>query len=405
MPAFEYTALDSSGREKRGVVEGDSPRAARQYLRSNGFDPLAINQVKERKDKTSFKGLFTRGFNSTDLALFTRQLATLVRSGTPLEEALRTIGNHTEKPRVKRTVMGVRSRVSEGYSLEKAMGEFPSDYPEMYRATIAAGEKSGHLDAVLDRLADYTETRQETQQSVVGALVYPIALLIIAIAVVVLLVVVVVPKVVGIFADLGQELPLLTRMLISFSDFLVAYGIYILIAAIIGIVLFQRSMRSEVFRAKVQKFYLGLPIVGGLTRGMNTARFSRTLSIMTASGVPVLDSLRIAAEVITNRPMRLAVQEAAVSISEGATIHSSLERSGHFPPMTLHLIASGEQSGDLEEMLDRAASQQERELNTIINTTLKLLEPLIIVFMGVMVLGIVMAILMPIFNLNQLVGQ
>ncbi|MGH1536985.1 MAG: type II secretion system inner membrane protein GspF, partial [Gammaproteobacteria bacterium] len=349
--------------------------------------------------------LFTRGFNSTDLALFTRQLATLVRSGTPLEEALRTIGNHTEKPRVKRTVMGVRSRVSEGYSLEKAMGEFPSDYPEMYRATIAAGEKSGHLDAVLDRLADYTETRQETQQSVVGALVYPIALLIIAIAVVVLLVVVVVPKVVGIFADLGQELPLLTRMLISFSDFLVAYGIYILIAAIIGIVLFQRSMRSEVFRAKVQKFYLGLPIVGGLTRGMNTARFSRTLSIMTASGVPVLDSLRIAAEVITNRPMRLAVQEAAVSISEGATIHSSLERSGHFPPMTLHLIASGEQSGDLEEMLDRAASQQERELNTIINTTLKLLEPLIIVFMGVMVLGIVMAILMPIFNLNQLVGQ
>ncbi len=405
MPAFEYTALDTAGREKRGVIEGESPRAARQHLRSKGFDPLAINQVRERKDKTSFKGLFARRFNSTDLALFTRQLATLVRSGTPLEEALRTIGNHTEKPRVKRTVMGVRSRVSEGYSLEKAMGEFPSDYPEMYRATIAAGEKSGHLDAVLDRLADYTETKQETQQSVVGALVYPIALLFIALAVVVLLVVVVVPKVVGIFEDLGQELPLLTQMLISFSNFLVSYGIYILIAAIIGIILFQRAMRTETFRAKVQQFYLRMPIVGKLTRGVNTARFSRTLSIMTASGVPVLDSLRIAAEVIINRPMRQAVQEAAVSISEGATIHSSLERSGHFPPMTLHLIASGEQSGNLEEMLDRAASQQERELNTVINTTLKLLEPLIIVFMGVMVLGIVMAVLMPIFNLNQLVGQ
>jgi len=359
MPAFEYTALDTSGREKRGVIEGDSPRAARQSLRSQGFDPLAINQVKERKEKTSLKGVFARRFSSTDLALFTRQLSTLVRSGTPLEEALRTIGNHTEKPRVKRTIMGVRSRVSEGYSLEKAMSEFPSDFPEMFRATIAAGEKSGHLDAVLDRLADYTETRQETQQSVVGALVYPMALLVIAIAVVVLLVVVVVPKVVGIFADLGQELPILTRMLISFSDFLVAYGIYILIAMIAGIFLFRRAMRSEAFRAKVQQFYLGLPIVGNLTRGMNTARFSRTLSIMTASGVPVLDSLRIAAEVITNRPMRQAVQEAAVSISEGATIHSSLERSGHFPPMTLHLIASGEQSGDLEQMLDRAASQQE----------------------------------------------
>jgi general secretion pathway protein F len=405
MPAFEYTALDTAGREKRGVIEADSPRAARQQLRSKGFDPLAINQVKERSDKSSVKGLFARRFNSTDLALFTRQLSTLVRSGTPLEEALRTIGKHTDKPRVKRTIMGVRSQVSEGFPLEKAMGEFPSDFPEMYRATIAAGEKSGHLDAVLDRLADYTETKQETQQSVVGALVYPIALLFIAVAVVVLLVVVVVPKIVGIFEDLDQDLPLLTQMLISFSNFLVSYGIYILIALIVGIILFQRAMRTEAFRAKVQKFYLGLPIVGRLIKGMNTARFSRTLSILTASGVPVLDSLRIAAEVIVNRPMRQAVQEAAVSISEGATIHSSLERSGHFPPMTLHLIASGEQSGNLEEMLDRAASQQERELNTIINTTLKLLEPLIIVGMGVMVLGIVMAVLMPIFNLNQLVGQ
>ena len=405
MPAFEYTALDTAGREKRGVIEGDSPRSARQQLRSKGFDPLAINQVKERKEKSSIKGFISRGFSATDLALFTRQLSTLVRSGTPLEEALRTVGNHTEKPRVKRTIMGVRSRVTEGYSLEKAMSEFPSAFPEMYRATIAAGEKSGHLDAVLDRLADYTETKQETQQSVVGALFYPLVLLVIAIAVVVLLVTLVVPKVVNVFTDMGQELPLPTKILISTSDFLISYGIYILIAIIIGIVLFQRAMRNEAFRTKVQKFYLGLPIVGKLSRGLNTARFARTLSIMTASGVPVLDSLRIAAEVIINRPMRHAVQEAAVSVSEGANIHSSLERSGYFPPMTLHLIASGEQSGDLEQMLDRAASQQERELNTIINTTLKLLEPMIIVFMGLFVLAIVMAILMPIFNLNQMVGQ
>lgn len=403
MPAFEYTALDVQGREKRGVIEGESPRSARQQLRSKGFDPLAINQVKDRKSKTSFRSMFIRGMNSTDLALFTRQIATLLQSGTPLEEALRTIGNHTEKPHVERIIMGVRSRVTEGFSLEKAMSEFPSAFPEMFRATIAAGEKSGHLDAVLERLADYTETKQETQQSVTGALVYPIALLFIAISVVVLLVVFVVPKVVGIFADLDQELPMLTQMLIWISEFLVSYGIYILIAIITGIVIFRRAMRGNMFRSKVQKFYLGLPIVGRLTRGVNTARFSRTLSIMTASGVPVLDSLRIAAEVIMNRPMRQAVQEAAVSISEGATIYSSLERSGHFPPMTLHLIASGEQSGNLEQMLDRAASQQERELNTIINTSLKLLEPLIIVVMGVLVLGIVMAILMPIFNLNQLI--
>jgi len=405
MPAFEYTALDSSGREKRGVIEGDSPRAARQQLRTKGFDPLAINQVKERGDKSASRSIFSRGFSSTDLALFTRQLSTLVRSGTPLEEALRTVGNHTEKPRVKRTIMGVRSRVTEGYSLEKAMSEFPSAFPEMYRATIAAGEKSGYLDSVLDRLADYTETKQETTQSVVGALVYPLALLLIALIVVVVLVVVVVPKVVGIFADQGQELPFLTKLLISTSEFLASYGIFILVALVVGILLFGRAMRSETFRNQVHKYLLRMPIVGRLTRGVNTARFSRTLSIMTASGVPVLDSLRIAAEVIMNRPMRQAVQEAAVSISEGANIHTSLERSGHFPPMTLHLIASGEQSGNLEQMLDRAASQQERELNTVMNTSLKLLEPIIIVGMGIMVLGIVMAILMPIFNLNQLVAR
>lgn len=405
MPAFEYTALDSHGREKTGVIEGDSPRSARQQLRSKGFDPLAIAQVKERQAKATISGVFKRGVSSTDLALFTRQLATLVNSGTPLEEALRTIAKHTEKPRVSSIIMGVRSRVTEGFSLEKALSGFPSAFPEMYRATVSAGEKSGHLDSVLERLADYTETRQETQQSVIGALFYPIVLLIIALSVVVLLVTLVVPKVVNVFTDMGQELPLPTKILIGTSDFLVSYGIFILIAIIAGVVFFQRSMKSELFRSKVQKFYLGLPVVGKLTRGLNTARFARTLSIMAASGVPVLDSLRIAAEVIINRPMRQAVQEAAVSVSEGENIHTSLERSGHFPPMTLHLIASGEQSGNLEQMLERAASQQERELNTVINTTLKLLEPMIIVFMGVFVLAIVMAILMPIFNLNQMVGQ
>ncbi len=405
MPAFEYTALDNHGREKRGVIEGDSPRSARQQLRSKGFDPLAINQVKERQEKKSVASIFSRGMSATDLALFTRQLSTLVRSGTPLEEALRTVGKHTEKPSSKRIIMGVRSRVTEGYSLEKALSEFPSAFPEMFRATIAAGERSGHLDAVLDRLADYTENRQETQQSVIGALFYPLVLLIIAVLVVILLVTHVVPKVVNVFTDIGQELPVPTKILLATSDFLVTYGLFIFIALIGGIILFQRAMRRESFRAKVQKFYLGLPIVGRLTRGVNTARFARTLSIMVASGVPVLDSLRIAAEVIINRPMRQAVQEAAVSVSEGANIYTSLERSGHFPPMTLHLISSGEQSGNLEEMLDRAASQQERELNTIINTTLKLLEPIIIVFMGMFVLAIVIAILLPIFNLNQLVGQ
>ena len=406
MPAFEYTALDDVGRQKKGVIEGDSPKAARQLLRAKGLAPLDLNVVAQEGDAKDRKSLFSFGgrMSSSDLALFTRQLATLLKSGTPLEEALRTSAKQSEKARVTRTILGIRSRVTEGHSLESGLAEFPSSFPELYRATVAAGEKSGNLDPVLERLADYTESRQEMQQNVSLALVYPIILLIICVIVVVGLLTYVVPQVVDVFADLGQELPLPTRFMLAASAILRATWWYWLLGIVAGVFVFSNMMKSQTFKTKVHALLLRLPIVGKVIRGLNTSRFSRTLSILTASGVPVLEALRIAAQVIPNLPMRQAVFDAADNVREGASIHGSLETSRYFPPITLHLIASGEASGNLEVMLERAATQQERELKTVIATTLGLFEPLMIVFMGGLVLMIVLAIMLPIFNLNQLVG-
>ena len=406
MPAFEYNALDDAGRQKKGVIEGDSPKSARQQLRAQGLTPLDIHAIA-RKDRTDKKqSFFSLGkkMNSSELALFTRQLATLLQAGTPLEEALRTCAKQSEKAHVNRTILGVRAKVSEGHSLENGLSEFPATFPDLYRATVSAGEKSGNLDPVLERLADYTESRQEMQQNVTTALVYPIVLLVICIAVVVGLLTYVVPQVVEVFADLGNELPVPTKIMLATSEFLRATWWYWIIAIAGSIFAFNYSMKTHAFKNKMHALQLRLPIIGKLIRGLNTSRFARTLSILTASGVPVLEALRIASHVIPNLPMKKAVDDAAVNVREGASIHGSLESSKHFPPMTLHLIASGEASGNLEVMLERAATQQERELKTVISATLSLFEPLMIVFMGGLVFMIVLAIMLPLFEMNQLVG-
>ena len=406
MPAFEYNALDDAGRQKKGVIEGDSPKSARQQLRAQGLTPLDINAIsrKDRTDKKQSWFSFNKKMSSSELALFTRQLATLLQAGTPLEEALRTTAKQSEKSHVTRTILGVRAKVTEGHSLENGLAEFPATFPDLYRATVSAGEKSGNLDPVLERLADYTESRQEMQQNVTTALVYPIVLLVICIAVVVGLLTYVVPQVVEVFADLGNELPVPTKIMLATSEFLRATWWYWIIAIVGSIFAFNYSMRTHAFKNKVHALQLRLPIIGKLIRGLNTSRFARTLSILTASGVPVLEALRIASHVIPNLPMKKAVDDAAVNVREGASIHGSLESSKHFPPMTLHLIASGEASGNLEVMLERAATQQERELKTIISATLSLFEPLMIVFMGGLVFMIVLAIMLPLFEMNQLVG-
>lgn len=408
MPAFEYTALKSNGREERGVVEGDTARQVRQVLRDRGLTPLDVAQVNEAKQGMGggLKGLRTslrRGMSASQLALFTRQMATLARSGSTLEEALATAARQSEKRHVKSIILGVRARVVEGHTLAAGLGDFPGAFPELYRATVAAGEQSGHLDAVLDRLADYTESRQEMNQKVMMALFYPAILTVMAILVLIGLLGYVVPEVVQVFENIGQELPWLTRALIAVSDAVRAYGVLGAILIALAIFGFNRLLRNETHRTRYHRMLLRLPVIGRLSRSLNTARFARTLSILAASGVPILEALNIAAEVVPNLPMRRAIQSAALRVREGASIQGALDRSGLFPPMTLHLIASGETSGNLEEMLERAATQQERETSTTISVTLGLFEPLLILFMGGVVLIIVLAILLPIFELNQLV--
>jgi general secretion pathway protein F len=404
MGAFEYTAVDAGGKERKGVLEGDTARQVRQLLRDRALLPLQVTEVAQREAKRQTRGFsFRRGIAAMELALVTRQLATLVQSGLPLEEALLAIGEQNEKPRLKSILLGVRSRVMEGHTLADGLTDFPQAFPEIFRATVAAGEQSGHLDAVLERLADYTEGRQVLRQKLANALVYPIILTLLALFIVSGLLVYVVPKVVGVFENTGAELPLLTQILIGTSDFLRANGIYVLILIAAGTFVARRALRSEGTRRRWHGFLLRVPLVGRLTRGVNTARFTRTFSILAGSGVPVLESLRIAGAVVTNLPMRDAVSEAALRVREGAPIGKSLAASKVFPPMTIHLVSSGEASGQLETMLGRAATNQEREMDGLIAALLAIMEPALIITMGVVVLIIVIAILLPIFELNELV--
>ncbi len=403
MGAFEYTALDAGGKELKGILEGDTPRHIRQLLREKSLLPVTVSEVAQREAKRQRSFSLVRGVSAADLSLLTRQLATLVRAGLPLEESLLAVSQQTEKPRVQSIVLGVRSKVMEGHTLASGFAEFPRVFPEIYRATVSAGEQSGHLDTILERLADYTEGREQMRQKVLGALMYPIVLSVMCTMIVIGLLVFVVPKVVSVFQSTKAQLPLSTRVLIGTSDFFRDWGIYLAIVLIIAIVLFRRWLRNPAAKRRWHRLQLRIPISGKLSRGFNTARFTRTFSILSGSSVPVLEAMRIAGEVVTNLPMRDAVTDAAARVREGAPIGRSLSVSKLFPPMTIHLISSGESSGELDSMLERSAISQERELDGLLNTMVGLLGPLLIVLMGMFVMGIVFAMLMPIFDMNNLI--
>jgi general secretion pathway protein F len=405
MGAFEYTALDTAGRSRKGVIEGDTARHVRSLLRERQLLPVTIEEIAAEAVRRPRRGAFSwrRGVSAADLSLMTRQLSTLVRAGLPLEEALLAVSEQTEKPRVQSIVLGVRAKVVEGHTLAAGLNDFPSVFPEIYRATVAAGEHSGHLDAVLERLADYTESREQMRQKVMGAMLYPIVLTIMCFSIVSILLTYVVPKVVEVFEANRAKLPLATRVLVAMSSFLRDYGLWLLIAIGVAAFLVWRALKARAARLRYHRALLRLPVIGRIVRGVNTARFTRTLSILTASAVPVLDSLRIASEVVTNLPMRDAVSEAAARVREGAPIGRSLAANRLFPPMTIHLISSGESSGQLQAMLERAALNQERELEGLLAALVGLLGPVLIVGMGLFVMGIVFAMLLPIFEMNQLI--
>jgi general secretion pathway protein F len=403
MAAYEYTALDPSGRERSGVMEGDAARQIRAMLREQGLLPISVNEVIDTQPTRFGRLSMARRVNATDLALLTRQLATLVRSGLPLEEALLAVSQQSEKARVRSVLAGVRARVVEGRTLAEGLGAFPGVFPEIYRATVSAGEQSGHLDAVLERLADYTENRQVLQQRIRNAMVYPVLLTVVCLGIVSLLLGYVVPEVVRVFEAGDRALPILTQILIALSDFIRGWWWALIAAAVAGAYVFRSWLRQPAARRQFDHLKLRTPLVGRITRGNNAARFSRTFAILTASSVPVLEAMRISGEVVSNVPMREAVIDAAVRVREGAPIARSLAKSKLFPPMLIHLISSGETSGALESMLEPAADNQERELDGVVNTAVGILGPLMILLMGGFVFIIVLALLLPIFELNQLV--
>ena len=404
MGAFEYTALDQKGRDAKGIIEGDSARLVRQQLREQNLVPLTVTEVKKHatnKKSTSFT--LNQRINTTELALMTRQLATLSRSGIPLDEATATVARQSIKPKVKKLLLGVRAKILEGHTLADGLRDYPHIFSEMYCATVAAGEQSGHLDVVLERLADYTEQRQQLQQRLKLALIYPVILTVMSILVVSGLLTYVVPEVVKVFSDTGQQLPFLTVALIAVSEFMQNWFTTLLFIMLLGFFVFKRLIRQPLFKKRYHQFLLKIPVVGNLVLGGNSAQFSRTLSILAASGIPVLEAMRIAVKVMDNVPMREAVENASQQVSEGSSLSSTLEQSGYFNPMLINLIASGEATGQLEQMLERAAMNQERELETTMAMLMGLLEPLLIVVMGGVVLVIVLAILLPVLDLNQLV--
>lgn len=404
MPAYQYTAVDEQGKQQKGVLEADSARQIRQQLREKSLLPVEVHAVEQTNasEGQSFN-LFKKGLSAYDLALMTRQLSVLIAASIPLEEALRAVAKQTEKSHVQALLLSVRSKVLEGYSLAKAL-ETAGKFPPLYIATIAAGEKSGHLDLILSQLADYTENRFEMQKKVQGAMIYPIILALMSFAVVMGLMTFVVPDIVKVFSQTEQALPLVTQVVMGISSFVQkAWWIMLLVAALL-VFLLVRFVNTESGRYAYDALVLRIPVVKKLSRGVNASRFASTLSILVRSGVPLVEALHIGAAVATNVHVRDAVVTAAEKVTEGGNLASQLEKTNYFPPMMVQMIRSGEASGELEGMLERAADMQEREVTNTIGTMLALLEPLMLVLMGVIVLVIVMAVMLPIVNMNDLAG-
>ena len=404
MSGFEYSALEATGRETRGVIEADTERHARSLLRERGLAPLTVESIRAAAAQSGRRERFSRpGLSRKGLALVTRQFATLVRAGLTIEESLNVLIEQTESAGARTLFAAVRARVLEGQSLSHSLAEFPNAFPQIYRAMIEAGEHSGRLGDVLERLAEYTENRESLRDKVMIAFIYPALVTIVACLVIGFLLVYVVPQVTRVFANLGQTLPLATRILIAISDFARASGAFWLAGLVLAFIAARLLLRDESRRRRWHGWLLRVPLVGRLIRSVNAARFADTLGILTSSGVPLLASLQSAAAVLTNLPMRAAVDEAVRRVREGGALAPALGAAKLFPPLVIHLIASGEATGRLDTMLARAAEAQSRELENWIRGLTALLEPLLILAMGVVVLFVVLAILLPIFEMNQLV--
>ena len=398
MGAYQYQAINKSGNSAKGVIEADSERHARQLLREKNLFPTLVQTLKKsnlnkHKDKIS----------SQDLALFTRQLATLLSAGIPVEESLRGVSEQTEKDKIKKLIIGVRAKVMEGYSLAQALAEYPLVFPELYCATVAAGDQTGKLFEILQKLADYTEGQQNIKQKIQQALIYPALMIVISTAIISFLLTFVVTKIIEVFTTSNQSLPQMTIVLISISSFIKSYGIYTLIIFALIFLIFIKSLKKPNIRLIWHRTLLKIPIISYLIITINVSRYIHTFAILFASGVNVLETMKVSASLVTNNVMRLAFEQAASRVREGTSISIALKETGFINSMATHLIGSGEKSGEISTMMERAAIHLDSDLRRLIDTALTLLEPLVILLMGGVVLFIVLATLLPIFSMEQLV--
>ncbi|MCR9191855.1 MAG: type II secretion system inner membrane protein GspF [Gammaproteobacteria bacterium] len=399
MGAYQYQALKKTGGQSKGVIEADSERHARQLLRELGLIPTAVHVYKK-----SVRTKHNDKLSASHLALFTRQLATLLAAGIPIDEALRGVADQSELDSTRRLIIGVRAKVLEGYGLAQAMAEYPHAFPELYRATLAAGEQTGRLDLVLEKLADYTENQQVIRQKIQQALIYPALMIVISITIISFLLTYVVPDIVGVFTTSGQTLPSMTMILIAISDFIKHYGLYVLLLFIILGVMFQQSLKNPRIKLKWHRFILQVPLLSFMVKTVNVARYIHTFGILFSAGGSVLDTMRVSASLVSNLVMRHAFDTATSAVKEGTAINVALRKTAFLRPMALHLIASGEKSGQLAVMMERAADHLDNEVKRLIDSALTLLEPIIILLMGGVVLFIVLSTLLPIFSMEQLVS-
>jgi general secretion pathway protein F len=402
MTAFHYQALDANGKPQQGIIEADSGRQARTQLRETGLFVVELDDVVAKKSSGQLN--FSRQrISLSDLSLLLRQLATLLEAGLPLEQSLSVLIEQSSHPYQRGLLAALRAEVLSGNTLAHAMAQHPNDFPEIHRALIRAGEASGELDTVMSKLATYSENQQALQQKVLLAFIYPAIVTLVAILVIGGLLLYVVPQVVAVFQQSHQALPWLTRSLIWVTDILSVTWFYLLLLGIAALYFAKQILRQEMMRAALHRRLLRLPLLGKLIQGVNTARMASTLSILFGSGVPLLTAMSAASGVVSNLPMRYALEDAAQKVREGVNLSRALASSGLFPPVLIHLIASGEKSGKLDTMLDRVSKQQEQEVSGFISVLTSLLEPVLILVMGAVVLVIVLAILLPIIQMNQLI--
>ena len=402
MAAFEYLAFDANGSRDKGLIEADTPKQARQQLRAMGLSPVELELVSSEQQNTRSK-IYRDKINVPTLSLITRQLSTLISAGQPVESALYAVSRQTTKSQAKKVLLSVRARVLEGYALSDSLRAFPRVFDAMYCASVHAGEQSGLLDVVMERLADFMESRQSLQQKTKLALIYPILLTVVSLLLVSGLLTFVVPQIIQVFEGFDQELPLLTQWLILISDFFKSHGLQVIISIILLSLAYGQLMKFYWVRKLRDKLLLKLPLISYLVRLSSTSRFTRTMSILVSSGVPALDAMHISTEVITNSLIKHSVILAADNVREGGSISESLTRTGYFSPLVLQLVANGEASGKLGEMLERSAKAEESEFEGLTAVFLGIFEPAMILMMGAVVLIIVLAILLPIFDMNDLV--